>query len=251
VSNLLTAELQKYYTREGNRLLFANGMTLNQLALEMWEKEGCRGVDASVVSRVISGERLFTYPQLLVFFKIMNLSKTEKIKLENSLLLSLGLRFGIKEDNQDNFVVTPEAKPKEMNINRVEHLCDDYFSSVVGKKIDQFGSRSFFNEWIERFFDGKFEDLLEDLNKFEQYLRFRKIDKEKGGINWFAATSAIRANVLTHSLPRSELLAKPLYCLGEIEKFEKIPEKNNPLISVAICNWASLMRLTGEAVFEE
>ena len=98
MGNLLTAELQKYYTRKGNRLLFSNGMTLNQLALEMWERLGCREIDASVVSRVIKGDRLITRNQLDVLAEILKLSSTETLRLREALIKDYSARIGFDEN---------------------------------------------------------------------------------------------------------------------------------------------------------
>jgi hypothetical protein len=105
--SLLSDELRKYYTRKGNRLLFVNKMTLNQLALAMWEKLGFQGIDASVLSRVVSGERTFTPRQADVFCKITSLSKTDTLRIKEATFLELASRFGIQEDffrkRQKNF----------------------------------------------------------------------------------------------------------------------------------------------------
>lgn len=55
----LAKKLQQYYTKKGNRIIFSNGLTLNQLALEMWERLDYQGIDVSVLSRVIGGRRFF------------------------------------------------------------------------------------------------------------------------------------------------------------------------------------------------
>lgn len=59
--------LKNYYKKEGSKIIFRNGMNLNQLAMEMWEKMGYGGVDASVLSRVLKGERLFSSIQMASF----------------------------------------------------------------------------------------------------------------------------------------------------------------------------------------
>lgn len=87
-------QLQRYYTRKGSRIVFLNGMTLNQLSLEMWERLDFKDVDASVVSRVLSGERLFTPRQLEVFCSLLKLPKSRENLLMESLSLDLLRRFG-------------------------------------------------------------------------------------------------------------------------------------------------------------
>lgn len=81
----LASELQKYYRKVHNKLIFTNGMDLNQLALEMWTELGFRGADASLLSRVLHGERLFTKEQLYVFYTILELNDSEKYSLTNAL----------------------------------------------------------------------------------------------------------------------------------------------------------------------
>lgn len=81
----LASELQKFYHKENNKLVFTNGMSLNQLALEMWTKLGYEGMDPSLLSRIIHGERLFTREQLRSFRRVLGLNEIEKYSLENAL----------------------------------------------------------------------------------------------------------------------------------------------------------------------
>src|SRR3989344_866256 len=74
--SLFAVEIKKHYRREGNKIVFRNGMTLNQLAMEMWERSGYQGVDQSALSRILNGKRLFTFHQLQVFSEILQLTET-------------------------------------------------------------------------------------------------------------------------------------------------------------------------------
>jgi hypothetical protein len=74
----LSNALKEYYTREGKRVAFRNKQSLNQLALTMWEMLGCQQIDASVLSRVLKGERLFTPLQLKVFCTLLEVSDKEE-----------------------------------------------------------------------------------------------------------------------------------------------------------------------------
>ncbi len=74
----LSQALQKYYSREGKRILFRNGRSLNELAQIMWERLGFHQVDASVLSRVLKGERLLTAPQLRVLCASLAIPKQEE-----------------------------------------------------------------------------------------------------------------------------------------------------------------------------
>lgn len=93
----LSKALQKYYTRKGNRLIFSNGMTLNQLAWEMWERLGYREIDPSVLSRVLKGQRLFTLKQLGVFCGVLSLKEKNRGELQNCLAVDLSRRLGVSE----------------------------------------------------------------------------------------------------------------------------------------------------------
>jgi len=98
LGNYLSNELQKYYTRMGRRIVFLNGMTLNKLAWEMWEKLGYREIDPSVISRVLKGERIFDFKQLSVFANLIKIKGQEKKKLERALYEEMSSRYGLGED---------------------------------------------------------------------------------------------------------------------------------------------------------
>ncbi|MBI2051488.1 hypothetical protein HYT33_01870 [Candidatus Roizmanbacteria bacterium] len=61
----------------------------------MWERLGYRGIDASVVSRVLNGVRLFTPRQLEVFCEVLALPEREKEKLEYALYLDQVKKYGV------------------------------------------------------------------------------------------------------------------------------------------------------------
>lgn len=70
--------LQKYYIRKGGKIIFVNGKSLNKFALEMWEAQNFSQIDASVLSRVINGKRVFTIPQLEIFCSLLHLPQIER-----------------------------------------------------------------------------------------------------------------------------------------------------------------------------
>lgn len=92
----LSKALKKYYSKEGNKLVFRNNLSLNQLALEMWERLGYQGIDASVLSRVINGERLFTLDQLNIFCDVLRLNNLRESELMAALEVDYINRFGLK-----------------------------------------------------------------------------------------------------------------------------------------------------------
>ena len=94
----LSDALKKYYKKQNGRIVFINNQTLNQLSLQMWEDLSFSQIDASVTSRVISGERLFTQQQLEVFCKILKLSNQETEILFNCLNRDLCKRHNIDLD---------------------------------------------------------------------------------------------------------------------------------------------------------
>lgn len=92
----LAGELSKYYSREGNRIIFTNGMTLNQLALEMWDRLGGHAVDPSVISRNLRGERLFTSRQLETFTEVLGLDSEQRLQLQRALATDIHLRYELE-----------------------------------------------------------------------------------------------------------------------------------------------------------
>lgn len=83
----LETSLKKYYQRKGNKLLFINGMSLNKMALQMWELLDYSQIDASVLSKVIHGTRTFNTTQLDTFCDILKISVHERELLHYSLYL--------------------------------------------------------------------------------------------------------------------------------------------------------------------
>lgn len=97
-TTFLSEALQDFYERKGGRIFFQNGMSLNQLALEMWERLEYQGVDPSVISRVLKGERLFTPRQLKVFISVLKIPYPQKKSLSELLLKDVASRFGFAID---------------------------------------------------------------------------------------------------------------------------------------------------------
>lgn len=87
--------LKRYYHRAGNRIIFSNGHTLNQLALMMSEKLNS-SFDPATLSRVVAGKRLFTALQLRAFSTVLNIPSSERLTLTKSLAISVLARVHIK-----------------------------------------------------------------------------------------------------------------------------------------------------------
>lgn len=82
--------LSKYFYKKGNRYIFINGLTLNSLSSEMWMV----GIDSSVLSRVLNGERIFNSTQLKKFCEILHLDDRQKDELSNALQVDYLARRG-------------------------------------------------------------------------------------------------------------------------------------------------------------
>jgi hypothetical protein len=67
-----------YYQRTRGKIDFCNGMSLNTLALAMWEESGFCSMDGSVLSKVLSGKRLFTPQQLNSFCNVLNITGSDR-----------------------------------------------------------------------------------------------------------------------------------------------------------------------------
>lgn len=91
----LSKQLKKYFVRKGNRIVFKDNLSLNQLAILMWEELNYQGIDASVLSRVIKGERIFTTAQLEVFSNLLGLNIKERENLEYSMFFDNISRYRI------------------------------------------------------------------------------------------------------------------------------------------------------------
>ncbi len=68
----------------------------------MWEVPGCRGIDASVISRVLSGQRLFTSRQVDVFCDILKLDKRQIQALRQALRDDWSLKIGVNAQDAES-----------------------------------------------------------------------------------------------------------------------------------------------------
>lgn len=89
-NSLLSTEIRQYFTRRGNSYRFHNGMSLNQLAIAM-------EIEPSSLSRVISGERLFTADQARAFCDLLHLDDRACWKLRDVLATDLCERAGLEK----------------------------------------------------------------------------------------------------------------------------------------------------------
>jgi hypothetical protein len=121
----LANALAKHYRRENNKIIFRNNSTLNQVALQMWELLDYCEIDNSVLSKVINGQRLFTFKQLRVLCKILKLSRKESNLLFDAL---------IEDKLKDLNLQTKQDKYKHIaKINRSAILKANKFNNSVRK----------------------------------------------------------------------------------------------------------------------
>lgn len=120
----LESVLKKHYTKQQNKIVFKNKLTLNQLANLLWEKEGLRGIDPSALSRIISGERNFTLKQIDIFCEVLSLSKKESLQLKLALEADILAKHGFEKNT-----VKKSAAPLSPNLSEIENSVIN-FSSI-------------------------------------------------------------------------------------------------------------------------
>lgn len=74
----LSEALKKYYQKQKGRIIFTDNSSLNELAEKLWEAGNFSGVDASILSKVLHGKRLFTPFQLNIFCQLLHIEQAEK-----------------------------------------------------------------------------------------------------------------------------------------------------------------------------
>ncbi len=97
--NHLASALKDYYTKRDGKIIFINNCSLNRLALLMWEELHFSQIDASVLSKVINGKRLFTNTQLEAFCKVLDIPSKEKSYLFYCLNQDYCDRYNISLDD--------------------------------------------------------------------------------------------------------------------------------------------------------
>jgi hypothetical protein len=95
-SKYLAGALANYSKRSGGKVIFCNGLSLNKLALAMWERAPSCGIDASILSKVLNGKRAFTPYQLQVFCNVLSIDQTGKEYLFYCLHKDQCLRQGVE-----------------------------------------------------------------------------------------------------------------------------------------------------------
>lgn len=164
--------LKNYYEKHGWRIIFSNGMNLNQLAVEIWERLNYQSVDASVLSRVISGERLFTSVQLKVFCKVLQLNKSQKEELFYSLVRDYNLKNSF---NIDDFLI-----PTQVAYEVIKALTENAFKTLFTgdcRSVDnQCNLAEIFTDALKHKFKQDYKDRIGKLIGLNLYLKGRTIE---------------------------------------------------------------------------
>jgi hypothetical protein len=100
----LANTLKQYYIRQGNRVIFTNGMTLNELADTLAVLVEGYEVDASVLSKAINGHRLIAPRIIKALVEVLNLAPEQHWELQCAFMKDDALRrYGIDLDLPDAF----------------------------------------------------------------------------------------------------------------------------------------------------
>lgn len=124
-------------------MVFCNGMNLNELAWEMWEKLGFSGIDPSVISKTINGKRILTFRQLGVMCKVLSLNQRQRNLLFKSLAKDVLDREGISYDIQNSSALIIEKKldgSKEFGFENEE--VESEYKKILSEVIPQESSLS-------------------------------------------------------------------------------------------------------------
>lgn len=214
-------------------------MNLSQLSLEMWEKLNYQGIDASVISRVLTGERLFTSEQLEIFCQINELPEKMKKILKKSLTLDLLGRFGLDVDRYDEFV-------DGQNLSVLRNLSQEYFQLLLDENDYQTAAYKYWLDHLERFWSGDFHQTLEELEEFERYIYRINLDKEKKGRYWLVAIIAARGHISTHQITSETMTTDSGLAQRVIERIENLADSGNQMKNLALNSWGTIMRLIAD-----
>ena len=125
-------------------------MSLNKLALSVWERLGFKDIDASVISRFISGERLPTFGQQKVISEVLQLSSNSQDRLSEALLVDYHTRIGL----EDNFLKSRGEVVWELVGQNLEKLRQIKLSNV-----------DFTESWLENMSEKVDSEFLVSINE--------------------------------------------------------------------------------------
>lgn len=244
--NNLSNALRKYYSKQKGRILFQNKNTLNQLALQLWEESDFSSIDASVLSKVISGERLFTPKQLTTFCKIMNISGVDK----EYLFYCLEKDYNLKKETDFNRLFIPSDTLLN-TINQIEEEADNLFYMGKCQELERltYIAQSLIEEILIRSFNSIYIEPLSQMYKHLMYLQAQAIGSTRTPKNIFPDTfSTINKtrNVLSKLNKHKDIydnvtLANAYYVHGKYQK-----TNNNHSLRKAIFLAGKAMKVLSE-----
>ncbi|MCB0188478.1 MAG: sigma-70 family RNA polymerase sigma factor [Caldilineaceae bacterium] len=91
----LARELQTYFRKSGNKYLFHNGMTLNEVAWEMQAVVQCGSIDPGILSKAINGRRLLSDWQVDAFCQALDLTESQRYELTFAIMQDRGVNAGL------------------------------------------------------------------------------------------------------------------------------------------------------------
>jgi len=137
--------LTKYYKKEVGKIVFENGLSLNQLSLEMWERLGCSQIDPSVLSRVMKGKRLFSFRQLRVFCDLLDIPQLDRNNLFKNLEEDYLNRCGEFPEEAEHYILSEFINKQDALDSLVKMLPEvktSLIQSLYDKLIPQEGKMS-------------------------------------------------------------------------------------------------------------
>lgn len=151
----LAEALGSYCTRSSGKIIFRGNLTLNKLALVIWEESSTCGLDASILSKVINGKRLFTPRQLSIFCKVLNIKNRDREFLFYCLHKDQSIKSGVVFDTP--FI--PSSGTYRF-IEALMHKLDDLFTR--GKWRDVYHLSSILEAYLHEYFCGIYPNNPED-----------------------------------------------------------------------------------------
>ncbi len=175
--NGFEVELGKYYRQTPGKIIFNNGSTLNQLANDIWEDLGYKNMDPSSLSRILKGERLFTFEQLSSFCKILKLTDSESKQLHEKLTLEKNARLKIPILKDTPYIDIEFANNYINQIHSVTRTGNPKIAMAMSENLNEWLSRRINStETIELILKSSLEESIAKniIFKPKEYLKFAK-----------------------------------------------------------------------------
>jgi len=85
MDNLQAQILRKYFHKNGNKLVFFGGLSMNKLVQAMWDDMGYVSIDVGFFSRVVNSKAKLNKDHLISLFRLLKISDQDKITLLNTV----------------------------------------------------------------------------------------------------------------------------------------------------------------------